>query len=377
MKKTLSLRLRVTLVCATLLTLCCLLLTLTNNLSAIHLADAIQATPLLPAQSTDTGSTSGLPMSELTTSTLAFQAKRTFHIQSFLAMAAILAAGIFLIYYFVGKALTPLRELTQQIKTRTAEDLDQPVFLPNSGDEVWELANSFNQMSRRLNQVFVMQKNFSHSAAHEFRTPLAIMKTRIGLFRKKELHPSPYTVELLQILEGEVDRLSTMVGSLLDLTNLEQMPHHEQIPVDELLQNIADEILPQASQRSVSVLIDASPCPTMIGNRQLLHRALFNLVENAVKYSPTGGEVHVKVQYKCNCFRFEIIDQGPGIPEEFRQQIFAPFFRVDDSRSRQQGGTGLGLALVQAIAQFHGGSVHMEENSVGGSRFVLEFPGQT
>ena len=222
MKKPISLRLRVTLLCAALLTLCCLLLTVTNNFSAIRMADAIQAVPLLPAQSAELEGGVSLPMAELNVSDTIQQAQGTFHMQSLLAMVAILALGLFLIYWLVGKALAPLDTLARQIRERTAADLAQPVEIPDSGDEVAALALAFNQMSQRLNQVFVMQKNFSRNAAHEFRTPLAVLKTRIGLFRKKQdFHPQA-TLELLQIVEGEVDRLSAMVGGLLELTNLER-----------------------------------------------------------------------------------------------------------------------------------------------------------
>lgn len=194
MRKPMSLRLRVTLLCAALLTLCCLLLTVTNNFSAIRMADAIQAVPLLPAQRAELEDSVSLPMAELHISDTIQQAQGAFHMQSLLAMVAILALGLFLIYRLVGKALAPLDTLTCQIRERTAADLAQPVEIPDSGDEAAALALAFNQMSQRLNQVFVMQRNFSRSAAHEFRTPLAVLKTRIGLFRKKQDF-SPQTTE--------------------------------------------------------------------------------------------------------------------------------------------------------------------------------------
>ena len=204
MKKPMSLRLRITLLCAALLTLCCLLLTLTNNLSAIQMADTIQAAPVLPAQDSDTDADASLPMLELENSETVRQARGTFHIQSLAAMAAILAVGLVLIYRLVGRALAPLDSLTAQIRERTAEDLAQPLAVPDRGDEVAELARAFHQMSQRLNQVFVMQKNFSHNAAHEFRTPLAVLKARIGLFRKKQDFRPEATQEFLRIMEGEV-----------------------------------------------------------------------------------------------------------------------------------------------------------------------------
>ena len=239
MRKPMSLRLRVTLLCAALLTLCCLLLTVTNNFSAIRMADAIQAVPLLPAQRAELEDSVSLPMAELHISDTIQQAQGAFHMQSLLAMVAILALGLFLIYRLVGKALAPLDTLTCRIRERTAADLAQPVEIPDSGDEAAALALAFNQMSQRLNQVFVMQRNFSRSAAHEFRTPLAVLKTRIGLFRKKQDFRPQATLELLQIVEGEVDRLSAMVSELLELTNLERASRGERLSSGQLLRSAA------------------------------------------------------------------------------------------------------------------------------------------
>lgn len=202
MKKPMSLRLRLTLLCTALLTLCCLLLTLTNNLSAVQMAHSVQAVPLLPAQTAEADAHTDFPMASLEINETVQQARGIFHLQSLLAMAAVLAAGLYLIYRLVGKALAPLDELAGQIRGRTAEDLERPLAIPDSGDEVAELARAFNQMSRRLNQVFVMQKNFSHNAAHEFRTPLTILKTRIGLFRKKRDFSPAAVQDFLQIMEG-------------------------------------------------------------------------------------------------------------------------------------------------------------------------------
>ena len=170
-----------------------------------------------------------------------------------------------------------------------------------------------------------------------------------------------------------MDRLSAMVNSLLELTNLEQMERGERLSAEQLIQRAADEIALPAAERQISVLVEVSPC-TLTGNERLLHRAVFNLLENAVKYSPVGGAVHVSCRQTDGVFRMEVTDQGPGIPAELRRQIFEPFFRVDDARSRQQGGAGLGLALVRAIAEVHGGAVRVEEAPSGGSRFLLELP---
>ena len=336
---------------------------MTNNFSAIRMADAIQAVPLLPAQRAELEDSVSLPMAELHISDTIQQAQGAFHMQSLLAMVAILALGLFLIYRLVGKALAPLDTLTCQIRERTAADLAQPVEIPDSGDEAAALALAFNQMSQRLNQVFVMQRNFSRNAAHEFRTPLAVLKTRIGLFRKKQDFRPQATLELLQIVEGEVDRLSAMVSELLELTNLERASRGERLSSGQLIRSAADQAAPQAEARSITIVV-----------AELLRQAVCNLVENAVKYSPAGSVVHIAGHRDGEWFQIVVADQGPGIPESLRQRIFEPFFRVDDSRSRQLGGAGLGLALVRAIAEFHGGAVYVEKSRGAGSRFVLKLP---
>lgn len=376
MKRTLSLRLRVTLTCTALLALCCILITLTNNLSAVRMADSIEAVPVLPAQSVETVYGSELPMSDLTASIATRHARNLFHTQSLLAMAAISAVGALLIYHLVGRTLSPLDDLTRQIRSRTEADLSRPIAAPRCGGEVEELADAFNQMSRRLDQVFVMQKNFSQNAAHEFRTPLAILKTRLSLFRKKYGRQPPEVEELLQIAEGEVDRLTGIVGGLLQLTNLAQNTRWESIPSDELLDTVEKDLFDLAAERHISLQTAGVSC-LLYGDRELLHRAIFNLAENALKYSPEGGTVTLRVQHSAQRLCISVEDQGPGIPENLRERIFEPFFRVDDARTRQQGGTGLGLALVYAIAQFHGGTVSVSENPPGGSRFLFDLPCQS
>ena len=373
MKPFRSLRLRITLLCALLLTLCCAALAVTSNLSAIQLADTITAVPLEPAQTVPSTVIDGQPSLIAPAAPAIQQAQRIFHTQSLLATAAILAMGLLLIYLLVGHALAPLKDLNTQIQHRTAKDLDRPLSIPDRGDEVTQLAQSFQELSQRLSRAFVMQRSFSQNAAHEFRTPLAVLKTRIGLFRKKQDFVPQATGTFLDILEGEVDRLSSMVDSLLKLTNLEQVPRTDQVELRELLHQVAEDMSPLASNKGSVLLVDSAP-GTITGSRELLRRALFNLVENAVKYGPEGGQVRLCAELDGTDIVISVADQGPCIPPELRERVFEPFFRVDTARSRELGGTGLGLALVRAIAEVHGGSVWVEEHQAGGNRFVLRLP---
>ena len=179
--------------------------------------------------------------------------------------------------------------------------------------------------------------------------------------------------KFVRTVEGEVDRLSAIVGSLLELTNLEQNGHEEQVTADGLLREAVEEMAVQARARRISLCLAVEPCE-VTGDRALLRQAMSNLVENAVKYSPDGSEVQLIARRGEDCVILEVTDQGSGIPKELQERVFEPFFRVDDARSRQQGGAGLGLALVRAIVEAHGGTVCVEENDGGGSRFVVKLP---
>ena len=375
MKKSVSLRVRITLICAALLAISCILLTIVNNLSAARMVEQMSAVPVFPAQTTsDSNSTPDADWEPVMEAAPALQqAQKVFHTKSLLAMAMIIGAGLVVIYHLVGKALAPLHQLSAQIQNRTVQDLSQPLSVPNSGDEVMELASSFNEMSKRLDRVFVMQRSFSQNAAHEFRTPLAVLKTRVGLFRKKQDFAPQTTENFLGIVEYEVDRLSDMVDGLLKLTDLEQVPRTDQVELQELLHQVAEDLSPLASGKGSAILVDTAS-GTITGSRELLRRALFNLVENAVKYGPESGQIQLHAESDGTDIVITVADQGFSIPLELRERIFEPFFRVDTDRSRELGGTGLGLALVRAIAEVHGGNVRVEENSAGGNRFVLRLP---
>lgn len=371
MRARLSLRLRVTLVCGILLAVCCLLLTLSNHYYAYEMADAIAAIPLQPAQSVGADGTAWQEM--LPSAQATVPARETFRVQSFVAMGIIVAVGCLMVYWLTGKALGPLHQLDQQIRSRTAANLSQPLPVPTSGDEVAGLTVSFNQMSQTLSEAFERQKRFSQCAAHELRTPLTILKTRMALFRKKGLCSTPETAQLLDVLEDQTQRLSELVNDLLALSNMDGLECGETIDVPQLLSATANHLAELAEEHHITFRLDTQPC-AVLGNPSLLERALFNLMENGVNYNRPNGTVTVHAACEGGDVRVEITDEGSGIPQEFREQIFEPFFRVDKSRSRQLGGAGLGLSLVRAIVELHGGSVWVEEGENGGSRFVMKLP---
>ena len=370
MRHSLSLRLRVTLVCGVLLAVCCLLLTLSHNYYAYEMADAIEAIPLQPSQSVEEELRE---MEVLVPGQVTVPARETFRIQSLVAMGVIVAAGCLMVYWLTGKALSPLHQLDEQIRSRTAADLSRPLPVPTSGDEVAGLTVSFNQMSQNLGEAFEQQKRFSQCAAHELRTPLAVLKTRMALFRKKGLCVTPETEQLLDTLEDQTQRLSELVNDLLALTNLDDLECRETIDVQTLLSDAAENLSQTVQLHAVSLQLQTQP-GTVRGNRVLLERAFSNLIENAIKYNRPGGAVTIRAFRQGDTMQVEVSDEGAGIPPQLREQVFEPFFRVDKSRSRQLGGAGLGLSLVRAIADRHKGRVWVEEAQGGGSCFVLQLP---
>ena len=372
MKRSIPLRLRVTLVCGVVLAACCLLLTLTHSHYAYEMADAIEAIPLEPDQAAEM--TQSRPMEQITLAQEATRpARQAFRFQSLAAMAVIVVLGCGMVYWLTGKALAPLHQLDAQIRGRTAADLGRPLPVPASADEVAGLTVSFNQMSQNLSRAFEQQKRFSQCAAHELRTPLAILKTRMSLFRKKGLCSTAETAALLDVLEEQTDRLSALVGDLLALANMEELERSQRVDVVQLLKRTAESLRDLANAHQVRLELDAVP-GTVPGNAALLERALFNLGENAVKYNRPGGTVTIRSSIRGDTWQVEVADQGSGIPEALLEQVFEPFFRVDPSRSRQLGGAGLGLSLVRSIASLHGGQVRAESSEGHGCRFILTLP---
>lgn len=371
MKRTISLRLRVTLVCGILLAVCCLLLTISHNYYANEMADSIAATPLLPAQTV--GETAKNTTDAVSLSQIALPARKTFRTQSLIAMGVIVTVGCLSVYWLTGKALAPLHQLDEQIRRRTAVDLGNPLPVPTSGDEVAGLTISFNQMSHNLSKAFAQQKRFSQCAAHELRTPLTILKTRMALFRKKGLCSTPETAELLDVLEEQTNRLSHLVQDLLSLTNMDSLAVNEEVSIPKLLNQTADSLTELAQERGITLKVETAP-GSILGNSILLERALSNLIENAIQYSKPDSTVSIRAAFETELLRIEVADEGIGIPQEFLEQIFEPFFRVDKSRSRQFGGTGLGLSLVRAIAELHQGQITASSTQGHGTCFVMTLP---
>lgn len=364
-------RLRLTVLSVLLLTLCCVGLTVTLNVSAKRMADVIESTPVVPA--TEMGAVAAVPSVPMTTlapTEHTQKARDQFQYQSILYMALVIVAGGGLTYYMTGKALRPLQELSGQMKNRTVHNLSEELTVPESRDELTDLTVSFNQMSRKLDEAFAMQKRFSQSAAHELRTPLTVLKTKVDVFQKKAEHTPEEYEKLLSVLTTHTDRLAALVKDLLDLTNMDALDCEESIDLSALLTQVVQELKPLASDKQVAISMEGAE-KEIRGNSSLLHRAFYNLIENGIKYNVENGAVNITVSDENHHGRVVIADTGIGVPEDAQALIFEPFYRVDKSRSRQMGGAGLGLATVKVIVEKHGGTIQVSTPASGGTQFEI------
>ena len=238
--------------------------------------------------------------------------------------------------------------------------------------EFRQLSHSFNQMLERLNNAFTAQRQFTGNAAHELRTPLALMQAQLELFSAEHPDMLPETAKFLTLLREQTERLTQMTKTLLEMSNLQQVARNEQIQLIPMIEEIFTDLAPLAEKRSIT--LEAEGDGSLTGSDTLIYRLLFNLTENAVKYNRPGGSVRVELAQRQEKCIIRVSDTGCGIPEEYQQSIFQPFFRVDKSRSREYGGVGLGLSLVWEIAALHGGSVWVEKSSDKGTTIAVELP---
>ena len=371
--KKLSLQMRLTIMSILLLSICCVGLTVILNFYANNMADVIEATAVLPAVevgSEEAYSAWTASSAEMSPSVESQQARMEFLQTSIVYMLLVIAAGGGLTWFMVGSALKPLKALSSRMKSCTANNLSQQIPVPQSHDEVAELTEAFNQMSSKLDHAFAMQRRFAQSAAHELRTPLTVLRTKVDVFRKRTDHSQQEYDKLIEGVVGQTKRLSDLVQELLDLTNLDGVTEQERIPLYELLKQVTKDLSPLAEEKTVRLVFKGSEEYT-VGNRLLLNRVFYNLVENAIKYNRPDGSVCITLLPGPVV---SVSDTGIGIPKEALELIFEPFYRVDKSRSRQMGGAGLGLATAKAIVEQHGGTIEAKSSPEGGSCFTVHLP---
>ena len=289
----------------------------------------------------------------------------------YITAAVTLLSGI-LAYFVSGRALKPLRSFASQVEMVQMTNLADMKIDEDVLPEFKQLSRSFNQMLERLNTAFSAQRQFTGNAAHELRTPLALMQAQLELFSAEHPDMRPETAEFLTLLREQAERLIQMTRTLLEMSNLRQVARNERIQLAPMIEEIFTDLAPLSDKRGVTLTAEGNGI--MTGSDALIYRLLFNLTENAVKYNRQGGSVRVSVTQKPEKLLLRVSDTGCGIPKEYQRSIFQPFFRVDKSRSREYGGAGLGLSLVWEIADLHGGSVWVEESSDKGTTIAVELP---
>ena len=289
-----------------------------------------------------------------------------------LIISAVLALlGGVVTYFISGHALRPIREFSDKIEKVQAQNLADSRIEENQVKELNQLSVSYNRMLERLSDAFEIQRQFTANAAHELRTPLALMQVQLDLYHSNS-HPGndADTVQMIKMVTEQNDRLNKMVKTLLDMSELQTVGRDDEIILDALVDEVLEDLEPLAEGKNIR-LIGKCKDITMVGSDILIYRLVYNLVENAIKYNHSGGQVTVTADRKEKHVYLSVEDTGAGIPEELKERVFEPFFRVDKSRSRELGGVGLGLALVREIVRVHDGSITVKSNPSGGTIFEV------
>ena len=291
-----------------------------------------------------------------------------------LIISAVLALlGGVATYFISGHALRPIREFSDKIEKVQAQNLADSRIEENQVKELNQLSVSYNRMLERLSAAFEIQRQFTANAAHELRTPLALMQVQLDLYHSNSHSDNDAdTVQMIKMVTEQNDRLNKMVKTLLDMSELQTVGRDDEIILDALVDEVLEDLEPLAEGKNIR-LIGKCKDITMVGSDILIYRLVYNLVENAIKYNHLGGQVTVTADRKEKHVYLSVEDTGAGIPEELKERVFEPFFRVDKSRSRELGGVGLGLALVREIVRVHDGSITVKSNPSGGTIFEVVF----
>ena len=276
-------------------------------------------------------------------------------------------------YFISGHALRPIREFSDKIEEVQAQNLSDSRIEENNVKELNKLGISYNKMLERLSDAFEIQRQFTANAAHELRTPLALMQVQLDLYNSAS-HPGndADTLQTIKMVTEQNDKLNRMVKTLLDMSELQSVGRDDKIILDAIVEEVLADLEPLAVEKNIK-LIGKCEDATMIGSDILIYRLVYNLVENAIKYNHPLGQVTVTAYQRNKHVYLSVEDTGSGIPKELRERVFEPFFRVDKSRSRELGGVGLGLALVREIVRVHDGSICIKSGKTGGTIFEVTF----
>ena len=374
--KRLSLQWRITLMTVALIGLTCVLMNCLIGYSGKHYMDSIgngiSAYSEIENSEPDSfdPESKSLGRDELTI--IVNGAQHSFDTTNWYITVAVTLLGGVLAYFVSGRALKPLKNFASQVENVQPNNLADMKISEDVLPEFKQFSKSFNGMLDRLDEGFSAQRQFTGNAAHELRTPLALMQAQIELFSVEHSDVQPDTAELLKLLQEQTERMSQMTKTLLEMSELRTVPCNDVIELAPMLEEIFTDLAPIAEKRGITLEYDGEG--TMVGSDTLIYRMLFNLTENAIRYNRPNESVRVCVSERDGQIFIRVRDNGNGIPEQYRESIFQPFFRVDKSRSREHGGVGLGLSLVWEIALLHGGRVFAEESSENGTVMLVILP---
>lgn len=373
--KKLSLQWRITLMTAALVCMTCVLMNCLISLSGKHYMKSI-VNGLSSYSDIEKGEPDSFdPESKKADPDLTIivnGAQESFSTTNWYITVAVTLFGGILAYFVSGHALKPLKSFASQVENVQPSNLSDMKVSEDVLPEFKQFSRSFNSMIDRLDEGFTAQRQFTGNAAHELRTPLALMQAQIELFPVEHSDLKPETAEFLSLLQEQTERMSQMTKILLEMSELNTVPCNDEIELSPMIEEIFADLAPLAEDKGVALEHDGNA--TIIGSDTLIYRMLFNLTENAIRYNRPNSSVQISVSEKDDDILIRVKDNGFGIPEQYRESIFQPFFRVDKSRSREHGGVGLGLALVWEIVSLHGGTVKAEESTENGTVMLVSLP---
>ena len=375
MKKTKSLQLKLTLATAFLIIISCLTISYSLSSFAVVYMSEIEdsAIAILPNDTLATDSEDSFEVAldpKVALSDMFKNTRDEFWAKSLLITLIITIISSLTMYLVIGHALRPLQNLGKQMGEIQIKNLQTPIVSGNADNEIAQLTNAFNKMLSRLGTNFAEQKQFSANAAHELRTPLAVIRTRLEVLGKSNTVEIEEYKDTIAMITTQIDRLSHVIDVLLEMTELKSAEKTDHISLADMVEEILYDLAAIAEARGITVVQTAGNVE-IIGNDTLIYRAIYNLIENAIKYNRDGGKVIIAIEAQENLAVVRISDTGSGIEKSEWEHIFEPFFRIDKSRRRSMGGAGLGLALVREIAKEHSGNAKVVKSSTEGTTIEL------
>ncbi len=373
--KKLSLQWRITLMTALLICSTCMAMNWLIGCSGRHYMDSIGAnlsTAIDPSEGAVEYFDPSREGLDPNLTIVIYGAQTSFTATNWYITAAVTLLGGILAYFVSGRALRPLRTFVAQVEKVQPDNLADMKITEEVLPEFRQFSDSFNQMLERLDEGFTAQRQFTGNAAHELRTPLALMQAQVELFSAEHPDVLPETADFLRLLREQTERMTQMTRTLLEMSGLQAVPCTDHIELGPMIDEIFADLAPLAEKNNIT--LEREGDGVMTGSDTLIYRLLFNLTENAIKYNRPGGSVRLSVTPEPEKLLIRVADTGPGIPERFQRSVFQPFFRVDKSRSREYGGVGLGLSLVWEIVKLHGGTVCVENSSEAGTTVAVSLP---